>query len=230
MVVKRYSCYISTELTWRLYQTALFIEGYRIQLAHTKEALQEVYYLRGEVYASQGYFPSTFASKGLHDDFDPISISWLLRWHEQAVGTIRVTPLKFGKAIIFRYFQGAEEFVGKRKDVSVEVGRLALLKEHRGGFLPLALLLVAYRWSLRHGYRYLIWGGGSWLYRWIRRIVPDIEMKEVGVTEMGLAELGGYFHKYRPRVYIVPVCKARLKEEAGRLLVNFLSKMRSVSS
>jgi len=200
-----YVQYLKTEVLWTLHKYLLKTRGYRIERVRDEEQQTEACRIRGRVYAHEGYAPKT---ELFCDEFESISTQWLVRRHTQAVGTIRATPLDKGRAPVFKYIQNASEVIGKFQNKGVEIGRLAVLPPYRGTLLSITLLLAAYRWSLRKGYTYILWGGGAWLYRWLREAIPDAKRKKIEWTRAAQEEMEGYFHKYRNvMLYVIPICQ-----------------------
>ena len=206
------------KFVWALHKIFLLIGGYQIKQARTKPQLEMVYRVRREAYVEKGYLSKTTEIQEFRDEFEELSTTWLLTWRGTGVGTIRVTPLREGKASVFKYVHDFEKILGEQQENSVEIGRLAILKGHRGRFLSITLLLAAYKWSLEKGYTQIVWGGGRWLYYWLQEIVPGVEIKKIMLKREAYEEMEGYFQQnVQAFVYIIPICNVKVLEGVKRL-------------
>jgi len=215
-----------TELLWFVYQIILRIHKYRILRADNTELLSNAYAILTKVYVMSGYIDPEQAQSELKDIFDSDSTVLLAKYKNEFVGTIKITPARYFKSSIFLYLTGFEQEVNSIVNLSVEIGRFAILPSHRGGFLSIGMLLSAFIYAMREGSSFLLWTGSKSIYERLKQIIPDTRLIDAKPNDNGNKKFDGYFKKYGSvPVYIVPMCKVNINALAKYLFTEWISKI-----
>jgi len=202
---------ISARVILATYKYLLLLAGYRIVNAKESWQRDAAYKIRKQVYVKSGYLNPRIKTNQFKDIFDQESVVWLSLWHSEPVGTLRATPLRDYNATIFVYVEDAKNQLYPFIENSAEIGRFAIIQEHRGGILSMSLLITSYVWALREGYEFLIWGGPHSIYYWLTEFIPGTQFYPAKAQHTMYKELGGYLRKHQEiGFYIVPLCKVRL--------------------
>jgi len=178
------------------------LNGYRICQAISAEERRQSFRLRWEVYLKAGYIsPSDYPSKEIQDAYENQSVIFMVCWHDKPVGTIRLTPIHSGSPV-FELFNIEEKL---DESSTMEIGRLAILEEHRtkSRAATFGLIWAAYTYSQQNGVHWWIGFAPHFLLRSFRPFVNYQLLKTNSVTANNLRarqQLPGYFDKYHNKL------------------------------
>lgn len=192
----------------------------KVRIAKTPEELKDVFRLRYKIYLESGYIKDlNFDEPLFSDKYDVNSINFIAYRKEHPVGVVRlVLNSNLGMPL--------EEYYNvdlSQKNGAVEVSRLGVVREYRGGKrrVVIALMRAVYYWSHKNNVRY-------WYMFMPEKLAESFEalcarfyyIPEKALTEKHTSArklMLGYFRKTKAKPYILDV--QELTKEMHRLKI-----------
>ena len=204
MCEKRFSERFLNWLGMGTFSAYASLSGYTFMAARSTEELAEAFRIRCQVYMEAGYIPEEQCRHGeMYDEYDNHSVVFVAYWRKQPVGTIRLTPLKYGSPVLdlFNVLELPPQ------GSTMEIGRFAVLPRARetGRVAALGLVQAIYRYSCQEGVKWWIGYTPRHILRSFGRlfryeVVPVGELSES--HKKARESMRGYFERYGERIVV----------------------------
>ncbi|MDX1608000.1 MAG: GNAT family N-acyltransferase [Candidatus Spechtbacterales bacterium] len=194
----------------RIYLKWLFkFSGIEVKIAENEEDLQDVFKLRYRIYKESGYInPEDYPDEIFKDPYDKYSINFLALYKNKPAGIVRLVKNSELGYTLEQYYN--LELPAKGRS-AVEVSRLAVDREYRGGKrrIVIALMRSAFRWSKENDVKYWY----MFMPEKLAKAFEDLGGKFNLLEERELTEenktarksLAGYFEKTGAKPYVLSV-------------------------
>ena len=176
-------------------------QGYHFKQATQPADLERALLCRQNVYLESGYFDArNQGAKPAPDPDDKQSAIFFALWHDQCVGTARLTLFRQGFPTLRLFNTSLPAWADGRQ--TAEFGRFAVRREFRGNarFVSLGLAGALYQYSIRTGIRWWIGFAPISLMKSFEGFIHDWQIlpeQPPGENHLSAREsLAGYFAKH----------------------------------